>query len=457
MGQETNGNTGQPAKRKKPASTIPGDIEFDSDISGFILSEDHAPSFVKATTRYEILDELGRGGMGIVYRAQDWQLHRNIAIKILKPQFSSRPRLIRSFIDESRIMGTLQHPCIPHVYDCGHCEDGRPFHAMMLIQGETMSTQLQDQKPGRFTTSRLLNVFARVCHAVAYAHARGIVHLDLKPGNIMIGKYGEVHLMDWGLARFEEEVNEHSVLSHHDGLDLKERVQFDRKIRVVGTLEYMSPEQATGGEHDQQTDVFCLGAILFQILTGQTIYQGNDKLDLHRQASLAILDEAHEQLENSSANRSLIRLAKQCLSRERNRRPANATVLAAEMSAYQASALERVQSDITRFFELSLDLFCIAGFDGYFRRINDNFSNVLGYTETELLSRPFIEFVHEDDQERTKTVMEVLVDGQPVVRFRNRYKSATGEYFHFEWTAKSIMDEKIVFAVARNVSDAPGK
>ncbi len=108
---------------------------------------------------------------------------------------------------------------------------------------------------------------------------------------------------------------------------------------------------------------------------------------------------------------------------------------------------------MNRFFELSFDLFCIADLDGYFVRINSNFSKLLGHSDADLLSRPFLYFVHEDDREETVEQMSVLSQGKPVVRFRNRYLTATGEYAILEWTAKSVSDERLIFAVARDVTE----
>lgn len=434
----------------KPASTIPGGMVTDLDSGKFELVDFVVPSFVKATARYEILDEIGRGGMGIVFQAQDWHLHRHVAIKILRAEFVNRPRIIRRFIDEARIMGTLQHPGIIQVYECGHCEDGRPFHAMTFVEGRTLSEIIKNENRNQFLTARLLNIFARVCHTIAYAHSRGVCHLDLKPANLMIGEYGAVHVMDWGLARIQNETVEFGSFQQLDG----KPEGLNEKQRVQGTLEYMSPEQARGELLDQSTDVFCLGAILFEILTGSTIYDGEERTELHRQATMAIMVENFEKLEKCGAHPSLIRLAKNCLEPDRSHRPVNATVLAAELSAYQASTLERVQNDMTRFFELSLDLFCIAGFDGYFRRINSNFSRVLGYSDAELIARPFLDFVHEDDRDATTKAMSVLLEGQPVVRFGNRYRTIDGRYLEFEWTSKSIPAENLIFAVARNLSES---
>ncbi len=274
MNQDENQIRKIPKKKTKPASTIPGGAVPDLDSSKFELVDFNAPGFVKATTRYEILHEIGRGGMGIVYLAQDWQLHRYVAVKILRPEYVDRPRLVRRFIDEARIMGTLQHPGVIQVYECGHCDDGRPFHAMVLVAGQTLASVIKNEQPNRYLTARLLNVFARVCHTVAYCHSRGVVHLDLKPANIMIGEYGAVHVMDWGLAQIQKESDQFGSLHQ---LDPHEFCLLTTKQRVQGTLEYMSPEQAQGKPLDQRTDVFCLGAMLFEILTGSTIYSGQER------------------------------------------------------------------------------------------------------------------------------------------------------------------------------------
>jgi PAS domain S-box-containing protein len=440
-------------QRQKPASTLPGLATFEVQPCAYLDHEDLRPSFVKATTRYEVKEELGRGGMGIVYRAIDWHLDRELALKVLRPEFVDRPKIIRRFIDESRIMGTLQHPCIAHVYHCGHCGDGRPFHAMILIEGETMDCLMQNYRPSRFSTNRLLNSFARVCQAMAYAHSRSIIHLDLKPGNVIIGKHGEVHIMDWGLARFQDEGGRQNSFYRLEELDINDQAEINEKLKVEGTLEYMSPEQARCEQLDQRTDVFNLGAMLFEILTGQRLYQGRNRKELHRQASLAIMLEPYELLDRCGANPSLVRLAKRCLSPDPEDRPVNATALAAEVSVYQSTALERAQSNIRRFFELSLDPFCIAGFDGFFRQINSNFTRVLGYSEEELLSTPFINFVHPDDRLRTMEQVTILCKGEPVVRFRNRYRDKNGQFIEFEWTAKSIPEENVIFAIARPLED----
>ncbi len=424
-------------------------LASDSESSGFYIINSRPPDFLEANSRYRLLEELGRGGMGIVYRASDLDLHRDVAIKILIGEYADSCIATNQFINEARIMGMLQHPGIAQVYERGTLVDGRPFHAMKLVQGKTLGQLFSDRDGPSGPSAKLLNIYAIVCQAMAYTHSQDVVHLDLKPNNIMVGEFGEVHVMDWGLAKTISDTKNAEAktfhLSHDNDLH-------PRRNGVQGTLHYMSPEQANGHPVDKRTDVFCLGALLCEILTGQPPYTATSKKAAMRDAKQGALEPAIRRLESCRSETELVRLAKRCLQPSPDERPANAVELANEMSRYSESALKLLRDDMSRFFELSLDLFCIAGFDGFFRRINSNFSLVLGFSDEELLAQPFLNFVHPDDQVSTIKVMGKLLDGKSVVRFRNRYVTKTGESLEFEWTAKSIVAENVIFAVARNVS-----
>ncbi|QEG39729.1 protein kinase domain-containing protein [Roseimaritima ulvae] len=393
--------------------------------------------------RYGLCQELQRGGMGIIFVADDRQLPREVAVKVLRKEFRDAPQAIRRFANEARVMGFLSHPGVPPIYECGVCADGRPYHVMKLILGATLADMLHFGHP---SSSELLSIFADICQTMAFAHSRGLMHLDLKPGNVMVGAFGEVHVTDWGLARFEDQSQE-SFRNWFDGKAIRKT-----DSEVQGTLQYMSPEQARGDLLDTRADVFGLGAILCEILTGQAPYRGDNLQQIYSHAIRGSMGDTLEGLEESDTDRALVRLAKRCLSRKPRDRPESAEEVAKELMSYQATALQRIESDMNRFFDLSLDLFCIADFQGFFRRINSNFSRVLGFTNEELMAQPFIHFVHPDDRHRTVTQMSVLGKGQPVVRFRNRYRTADGKYIVLEWTSKAIQDESLIFAVARDVT-----
>jgi serine/threonine protein kinase len=178
-------------------------------------------------TRYQILSELGRGGMGVVYLARDTALDRDVALKVV-----DRPS---DAADEARIIARLEHPGIVPVHDCGVLPDGRLFYAMKRVRGDRLDRWMAS---GRGVAERL-GVFLRICDAVAFAHAHAVVHRDLKPANVMVGEFGEVLVLDWGIDS------------------------------VAGTPPYMAPEQARGDVSiDHRADVFALGAMLAEIAGG---------------------------------------------------------------------------------------------------------------------------------------------------------------------------------------------
>ncbi len=400
------------------------------------------PEHVGTYTTYELLSLLSEGGMGTVHWARDQFLHRDVAIKILRAEHRFSSELVERFINESRIMSCLQHPGIPAVYDCGYCPDGRPYYAMKLVKGITLGELARRQERSK---AGLLSIFSYVCQTLGCAHSQGVVHLDVKPNNIMVGAFGEVHLMDWGLAQWLR-----STVTDTGRASL--RVGPDASGSIRGTPAYMSPEQARGEALDEQADIFSLGAILCELLTGKPPYGGESAKRVYRSACRCETEAAFQRLDHCSADPRLVRLVKRCLAQQPQDRPATAGEVALELELYQEEILRRVGDDMERFFELSLDLFCIAGFDGYFRRINANFARVLGYRDEEMLSRPFVDFVHDDDREETFLRMSVLSQGEPVVRFRNRYRTVRGNYITFEWTAKSLLGDELIFAVARDVS-----
>ncbi len=412
------------------------------------------PEFPKHLGRFIVRESIACGGMAIIVRAHDDVFRRDVACKLLLRQHASRTRLVERFLLEAQVTANLQHPGIVPVYELGRLDDGRPYFAMKLINGHTLQSLLQAQPSN---TSHHLQIFEKVCQTLAYSHSRGVVHLDLKPSNVMVGSFGEVHLMDWGLAR----ICDNSVSIPFDsGPHNEDRGPTGHAFGsntsatsyVDGTPSYMSPEQARGEAVGLRSDVFGLGAMLCEILTGEPTYVGNNPSKVLLSAVAANLSDVHDKLERIGSDKPMVRLAQRCIAVDPENRPGDAGVVAAEVTAYVESMLKEGMKDWHRFFEISLDLFCMASFDGYFLRVNGNFSRVLGYTESELISRPFLGFVHPDDCERTTLAMSTLLDGKPVQRFRNRYRDASGRYLTLEWSAKAVLEERTIFAVARDVT-----
>jgi serine/threonine-protein kinase len=414
--------------------------------------------------RYQVEREIAHGGMGAILGARDPEMGRAVAIKVLLANHLGKPGYRERFVEEVRITGALQHPGIVPVYELGELPDGRPFFAMQLIEGQTLDAQLAARASPAENLLHFLSIFERVCQTLAYAHARGVIHRDLKPLNVMIAPFGVVKVMDWGVASLKGE--ERKVPGKEGGTRKKEEQKTGDPSSftlhpapssedVIGTPAYMSPEQAQGDNSriDERTDVFGLGGIMCAILTGKAPYPGERTRKVYARAARADLADAFGRLEAAPAARELIALAKRCLAPHQDARPRNAQEVASALTAYIESDLRKAERDLVRFFELSPDLFCIAGLDGYFRRVNENFTRVLGYTPTELISRPFIEFVHPNDRANTAAETEKLSRGLPVVQFRNRYRDNRGGYRWFEWEAKSIPQEGIIFAVARDITE----
>lgn len=413
----------------------------------------------KSLGKFRIDEVIAHGGMGIILKAFDQELEREVAVKQLLKAHQKNPGLQSQFTNEARITARLQHPGIIPIYETGTSPDGRPFFAMKLVKGKTLAELLETRTSLDEDLPRFLKIFEQVCFTVSYTHSQGIIHLDIKPTNIMVGAFGEVHLMDWGLARASKELCGGCSNTTQDSTGhsktLNSLPEFSNPVSsgaIWGTPAYMSPEQARGQCTDVRSDVYGLGGILCEILTGFPPHEGGKLIDVCFKAAQGDLSFAETNLAKCKADGVLVRLARQCLNANPEARPVNATIVARELTLHLESLFKLAARDVERFFELSLDLFCIAGLDGYFRRVNSNFYRVLGHSEEDLFSRPFLDFVHPDDRDSTVAVMGQLSEGLPVVRFQNRYLAADRSWRLFEWMAKSVPDDGIIFAVAREVN-----
>ncbi len=215
--------------------------------------------------RYQEAETLGAGGMGEVRVLRDGWIGRDVARKVMRPELAASGKALARFLREIRVQGQLEHPSIVPVYDVGRSGPDELYFTMRRIQGMTLGAVIEGIARGdealvaRFSRRKLLTAFSSVCMAVHYAHSRGVVHRDLKPQNIMLGEYGEVYVLDWGIAKLVKGGGELSEVG-----------------RVVGTLGYMAPEQARGGAVDAQADVYALGVILFEMLAGEHVFAGMD-------------------------------------------------------------------------------------------------------------------------------------------------------------------------------------
>jgi eukaryotic-like serine/threonine-protein kinase len=232
------------------------------------LSDDKLDHLLEVVgSRYTFVRELGRGGMGTVYLASDRELDRLVAIKALNTPVVTedlRERMIR----EAQIIARLEHPGIVPVHDAGTLPDGRIYYAMKYVRG----SRLDEYAAQGASLNDRLRKFQAVCDAVAFAHAHGVIHRDLKPQNIMIGSFGEVLVLDWGVAKIKPQMNADGRRSDSD-LRSSAFISGDTSDgAVIGTRNYMSPEQARGeADIDERSDIYSLGAVLAFLLTDQKI------------------------------------------------------------------------------------------------------------------------------------------------------------------------------------------
>ncbi len=295
---------------------------------------------------------LGEGGMAVVWRAQDERLHRHVAVKVLRSALVGDPAMLRRFDEEAQLTSQLQHPGIPPVHETGILEDGRPYFCMKIVKDRTLAELLCERGGPSEDLPWLLQVFEKVCQAMGYAHSKGVIHRDLKPSNVMVGAFGEVQVMDWGLGKVLSKAGDGPQRKPEELGPLVSVVETDRAGgvdsatqfgSVLGTYAYMPPEQALGevDRVDRRSDVFGLGAILCEILTGHPPYQGT-AAEMKARAQLGDLGPAYERLRSCGADPAPASLAERCLRKEQDGRPSDGGAVADEIALYQAEVGERL-------------------------------------------------------------------------------------------------------------------
>jgi eukaryotic-like serine/threonine-protein kinase len=273
---------------------------------------------------YRILDIIGRGGMGVVYRAEQDHPKRIVALKVINPGIAS-PSVLRRFEHESNVLGLLQHPGIAHVYEAGTFDLGeggepQPFFAMEFIEGEPLTTYAENRN---LSTRERLELIVNICQAVQHAHQKGVIHRDLKPGNILVTSDGSPKILDFGVARATDSDLQTTTLRTDIG-------------QLIGTIPYMSPEQAGGNpdELDVRSDVYALGVVAYELLAGRLPYQLQKKM-IHEVVRVIREDDPTPLSTTNRALRGDIEvIIGKALEKEKDRRYQSASDFASDIERY---------------------------------------------------------------------------------------------------------------------------
>ena len=288
---------------------------------------------------YHVLSRLGAGGMGEVFLAEDTRLRRKVALKVLLPEVADNAELFARFLQEARAASALSHPNAAHIYEIGE-SGGRHFLAMEYIEGGTLEARLAGMNGDPLALAEILSIGAQVADALEAAHTRGIVHRDIKPANLMIGARGHVTVLDFGLAKFLPEAAAKTSSSQAATQGMTGGGV------VLGTVSYMSPEQALGRDVDHRTDLFSLGVVLYRMATGRLPFAAATAQETLARI-LQAQPEAMARL-NYELPEEFDRVARKCLEKDRERRYQSAREVSIDLRELDSRNRERGRAEPAR-------------------------------------------------------------------------------------------------------------
>jgi PAS domain S-box-containing protein len=446
------------ALASRQSLTILEELDSESTVAGAPLVQDgQGPSRAHTAPpldqRYTFTSLHATGGIGRVWRAQDQQLHREVAVKELLPGKAANTRIAARFLREAQLTGQLEHPGIVPVYELASRPDtNQPFYTMRFLRGRTLSRAIDayhakrlagETEPPEFVT--LLAAFVTVCHTIAYAHSRGVVHRDLKGDNVMLGDFGEVIVLDWGLAKVLDRPEQEPAGTPDEPVDETQDAGLTVQGEIVGTPAYMAPEQAQGrlDQIDQRTDIYGLGSILYEILTGRPPFDGSTTLEALRKAMRGDPPPPRELCPDVPP--ALEEACLKALAKDPGQRYARAEDLASDVQRWQETQRRRAEDALrlqTEELLRSRERFELAvrgsqdGLWDWDLRTGDvyfspRWKSILGYEDHEIAHRieEWEQRLHPDERERVVAANLAHAEGvTPHYEYEYRLRHKDGSY-----------------------------
>lgn len=422
-----------------------------------------ASSVERTGPRYRLNKLHAAGGIGEIWLARDADLQRDVAVKRLQVQKSASVVAKTRFLREARITGQLEHPGVVPIYElCLDEASGQPYYSMRFLSGRTLTeavAQYHAQRKKSGADSQmflgLLNAFCIVCSTVAYAHSKGIVHRDLKCENVILGDYGEVVVIDWGLAK---EVGSYDSLSTEEletAVPAGANPAATLAGQILGTPAYMAPEQASGRLDliGPPTDVYGLSAILYEILAGRPPFVGRGALDV------LMMVQHDDPIRPSDivlgVPETLERICLKGLAKAPGERHLSAESLAKAVQAWISELAERRQSEEERerFFALSLDVLAIVDAAGRFRQVSPAWKSLLGYDPGQLIGQSFIDCIHPSDRSSAARCLGAVAHDRSADVLETKALHRDGSYRWVSWNATPIAKEQCVYVVGRDITE----